>query len=154
MELDDGFISFLIRAKQSTYAAVDTAPVARASSRPNSHDLGYQEGDLLYLDTYLGGFSFGGEEAVWRGGTPLWAMNYYGTMNVAAIPAGFSDFLKQALRQVPAEAPFRGPREFSQGEFAYRCRWEGGVSRFRGEEIIYQNGQEIYALYFHGGVIQ
>lgn len=154
MELDEALISFLIRAKQNTYAAADTAPVTRASSRPNSHDLGYQEGDLLYLDTYLGGFSFAGEEAVWRAGTPLWAMNYYGTMTAPAIPPGFSDFLKQALRLVPAEAPFRGPREFTQGEYTYRCRWEGGIRRFHGEETIYQNGVEIYSLYFHGGVIQ
>ena len=60
--MDTTFLPFLLRAKRATYASSDDAgQLARAqqpASRPASHDLGYQEGDLLYLDTYLGGFSF------------------------------------------------------------------------------------------------
>lgn len=59
---------FLIRAKKTTYA-VSGAEVE--SSRPNSHDLEYVEDDLEYIDTYLGGNKFAGEEALWRDNTTL-----------------------------------------------------------------------------------
>jgi hypothetical protein len=150
-------LEFLLRAKRCTYAASDdpvqAAAAARPSSRPASHDLAYQEGDLLYLDSYLGGFSFGGQEAVWRAQQPQWAMNYYGSMTCESIPDGFSAFLKQALRQVPAEAPYRGPEYFEQGPYTYICRWQGSPHRFHGQEEILLNGQSIYILFFHGGEI-
>ena len=88
-------INFLIKAKQKTYAGhgAEVAP-----SRPASHDLKYEEktpaGELLYIDTYLGGKDFAGEEALWRNSTPLWSMNYYG--RVTGEPFS-GDFLKAAL---------------------------------------------------------
>jgi hypothetical protein len=152
MTIDDpSFVPFLLRAKKNTYAAGDGGKVA--STRPASHDLSYQEEDWAYLDTYLGGFAFIGEEAVWWGGKPIWGMNYYGTMTVDTIPDGFSPFLKQALLRVPAEAPYRGPAVYAEGDFTYTCRWEGALAGFRGEETIALAGQVVYRLDFHGGVI-
>jgi hypothetical protein len=149
---DSQFIPFLVRAKKSTYAAGAAAQVE--SSRPASHDLAYQEGEWAYLDTYLGGYAFLGEEAVWQAGVPLWGMNYAGTMTIAGIPDGFGDFLKLALRAVAPEAPFRGPAAFSQGRYTYTCHWEGELAFFHGEEEICLDGQVVYRLFFHGGVIQ
>lgn len=146
------FRAFLIRAKQATYAS-GSAGLAE-STRPQSHDLAYAEPPYSYFDTYLGGFAFAGEEAVWFEGTPVWAMNYYGTMTVETIPDGFSDFLKFALRQVPLDAPYRGPERAERDDFCFDCRWEGDIAMFRGEETISHNGQVIYRLYFHGGAIQ
>jgi hypothetical protein len=150
-------LPFLLRAKRSTYASSDdpaqAAAAAQTASRPASHDLGYREGDLFYLDTYLGGFRFLGEEAIWRAGQPCWGMNYYGTMTITSIPDGFSAFLKQALRQVSASAPYRGPEHFEQGPFTYTCRWEGDLQHFWGQESIALDEQIIYTLNFHGGEI-
>jgi hypothetical protein len=148
---DPEFIPFLLKAKKSTYAAGEGGKVA--SSRQASHDLAYREGEWTYLDTYLGGFAFIGEEAVWRQEKPVWGMNYYGTMTVETIPEGFSQFLKRALLHVPPEAPYRGPAAFQEGDFTYTCYWSGGLDRFRGEETISLNGQLIYRLDFHGGII-
>ena len=53
----DEIIQFLIRAKCATYAGKGAET---ASSRPSSHDLEYREGDLMYLDTFLGGERFAG----------------------------------------------------------------------------------------------
>lgn len=145
------FISFLLRAKKATYAAGDAGTVQ--PSRTRSHDLAYREGDLSYLDTYLGGFAFIGEEAVWKDGTPVWGMNYYGSMTISEIPDGFGDFLKLALRQVPEDAPYRGPTRFEEGQYTYFCRWQGNLERFSGDESITLDGKEIYVLYFHGGTI-
>jgi hypothetical protein len=144
-------VPFLIRAKQHTYAS-GKAP--DASSRPGSHDLHYTEENLQYIDTYLGGFYFIGEEAVWVDGTPVWGMNYYGKMLVETIPAGFGDFLKAALLRVPAEAPFRGPKEFCERAFSYHCQWSGAFEEYEGEEKIMLGTQALYHLYFHGGEIR
>jgi hypothetical protein len=152
MNLEDPqFVDFLLRAKKSTYAAGDAGKVE--PSRANSHDLTYREGDWSYLDTYLGGSAFIGEEAVWYKRQPEWGMNYYGTMTIKGIPEGFSDFLKLALRNVLPEAPYRGPELFKEGGFAYSCHWEGTPALFHGNETISLDGQVIYTLAFHGGKI-
>jgi hypothetical protein len=145
------FVDFLIRAKQDTYAS-GRAP--DSSSRPSSHDLSYSEGELKYIDTYLGGFHFIGEEAVWQNDKPLWGMNYYGKMLAPEFPDGFSEFLKASLMRVPREAPFRGPAEFHAGNFDYRCEWQGDPGKFTGEEEIFYNGEKVYWLAFHGGEIK
>lgn len=121
---------FLIRAKKATYAGkgAETDP-----SRPNSHDLRYVEGNLEYIDTYLGSKKFAGEEALWEGGVPFWSMNYIGRV----IAEGFSgDFLKEALSLVPEDYPFRGPMEYKSGDYSYSCRTEGDFSFFQGTEEI------------------
>ncbi len=145
------FTSFLIQAKQKTYAS---GKKPDQSSRPHSHDLHFTEGDYAYIDTYLGGFHFIGEEAVWYQGKPVWGMNYYGKMLAAKIPDGFSEFLKAALMRVPSEMPFRGPEEFHDGVFSYYCSVDGNLERFVGEEEISCDGKAIYWLAFHGGEIR
>jgi len=147
----ESFVSFLIRAKLDTYAS---GRKPNLSTRPNSHDLDYIEGNLKYYDTYLGGLHFIGEEAVWEGETPIWGMNYYGKMLTTEIPEGFSEFLKAALLRVPREAPYRGPAEFHAGNFDFHCTWKGELFRFQGEEEILFNGEKIYWLAFHGGEIK
>lgn len=149
--MDEKLNQFLLRAKRATYAAGtgDSAP-----SRPASHDLPYQEGNMFYLDTYLGGFKFIGEEAVWVDGSPVWSMNYYGWMTVDEIPEGFSPFLKETLLNVPAEAPYRGPATHHKGEFAYACTWDGTPECFYGREAISLRGDVIYELLFHGGEVK
>jgi len=70
--MQDRLIRFLLSAKQNTYAAKGAQA---APSRPSSHDFRYQENDLLYIDTYVGGEAFAGEEVVWVGEAPVWSMN-------------------------------------------------------------------------------
>ena len=141
-------VSFLMRAKRATYAGKGAeAP----SSRPASHDLAYQEGELAYIDTYLGGERFAGEEALWRDGTPIWSMNYVGRVT----GEGFSgDFLKAALLHVPADKPYRGPECYTEGDYTYRCESDGSFDWFHGSETISYRGQCIYECRFHGGSIQ
>jgi hypothetical protein len=151
-------LTFLLKAKRATYASSDDADqlagAQQPASRSASHDLAYREGDFFYLDTYLGGFSFAGEEAVWQKDIPLWSMNYYGTMVVDEIPEGFGHFLKLCLRQSPPHAPYRGPEHFESGRFSYTCSWEGRFEHFQGKEGITLDGVLIYTLSFHGGSIR
>jgi hypothetical protein len=149
--MNKDFVPFLIRAKRATYAS---GAEPDGSSRSASHDLHFEEGDYAYLDTYLGGFKFIGEEAVWKSGKPIWGMNYYGWMVSSTIPEGFSEFLKQALQRVTEASPYRGPEEYKDGNFSYGCGCEGDLTRFSGEEWIELNGKVIYELVFHGGEIR
>lgn len=151
MDTSPELTAFLLTAKKAAYAGGGAhAP----SSRPASVDLPFQQGDYAYLDTYLGGYAFIGEEAVWLRGNPVWGMNYYGTMTVPEIPAGFSQFLKDALLRVPADAPYRGPHRYEAGIFTYTCEWEGSLGAFWGQERICAGDAVIYWLKFHGGSIQ
>ena len=146
--MDKKIISFLIRAKQATYAGKGAET---ASSRVKSHDLVYKEGDLMYLDTYLGGGKFAGEEALWASDVPFWSMNYVGRV----IGEPFSgDFLKEALLHVPEEKPFRGPEHYANGDYTYDCEVTGDFEWFQGRETICYKGMLIYECYFHGGSVE
>ena len=146
--MDDTVVDFLIRAKRATYAGKGGQTQA---SRPASHDLAYAEGDLQYIDSYLGNERFAGEEALWRNGAPFWAMNYMGRV----VAEGFSgDFLKEALLQVQPDAPYRGPSEYTDGVFTYTCAVTGDFNWFNGSERITKDGVTLYECLFHGGAIQ
>jgi hypothetical protein len=151
MENQTQFIRFLIEAKKNTYAGDGKLS---APSRPGSQDLAFQQGDYMYLDTYLGSVDFIGEEAVWCQQKPIWAMNYYGTMLTDEELEGFSHCLKSALQNVPLEAPYRGPASFRDGPYEYTCNWKGDIDQFEGTERIFANGQEVYRLVFHGGSLR
>lgn len=141
-------IDFLIRAKRETYAAKG---VECDSSRPNSHDLRYEEGIFLYLDTYLGGECFSGEEAVWKNKNPIYAMNYSGRVTSNDFS---SDFLKAALFAVPKEKPFRGPAFYQENDYVYNCKVCGDFQWFQGYEEIYYKELQVYECYFHGGIVK
>ena len=140
-------IEFLIKAKRRTYAG--KGPEVNPS-RPASHDLQYAEGDLLYIDTYLGGYKFAGEEALWKKGQPFWAMNYCGR----TISNEFDgDFLKEALLNAPSEKPFRGPEKYIKGAFTYQCFVDGDFKWFSGYEEIHKENMKVYECIFHGGEV-
>lgn len=146
--IDEEVIEFLCKAKRATYAGkgAETAP-----SRPHSHDLQYTENNLKYIDTYLGGEKFAGEEALWRDDFPFWSMNYVGRI----IADGFSgDFLKECLFLVPKEYPYRGPLVHQNGELKYHCIVNGEFEWFTGYEEIFRNGLKVYECHFHGGCIK
>lgn len=144
---DEKIIQFLCKAKKTTYAA-NGAEIE--SSRPNSHDLEYVEGKYRYIDTYLGGEKFAGEEALWSEDIPYWSMNYYGRI----IAEGFSgDFLKECLLQVPEEKPFRGPQIYQNGEYKYHNIINGNFEWFSGYEEIFYNDIKVYDCIFHGGFV-
>ena len=146
--MQDRTLAFLLQAKKSTYAAggSETNP-----SRPNSHDLRYDEGEYTYIDTYLGSKCFTGEEAIWSRNMPLWAMNYSGRVLDDRFDG---DFLKRALLQVPPERPLRGPETYQEGSMRYVCNVDGDDQWFHGYEEILLGSERIYECFFHGGVIE
>jgi len=144
----DPILAFLCRAKVRTYAGKGAEV---ESSRPASHDLHYVEGDLVYIDSFLGGEQFSGEEAVWRGGVPLWAMNYTGR----TLSERFSgDFLKEALSRVEPTLPYRGPAVYHDKEYVYHCLVNGSFEWFSGAEEILYGTEKVYECVFHGGKVR
>ena len=146
--MNNDIITFLIRAKQATYAGKGAETTA---SRIGSHDLVYREGELMYYDTYLGGERFAGEEALWISGVPCWSMNYVG--RVTGTPFS-GDFLKEALLHVPEQMPYRGPEKYVNGDYTYDCSVEGSFDWFQGKETIRYREEIIYECFFHGGLIR
>ena len=145
--MEKNIIEFLLKAKRATYAGKGDE---NSPSRPKSHDLEYEEDELRYIDTYLGGYKFAGEEALWKNNNPFWAMNYAGRVLSGEFEG---DFLKEALSNVREDIPFRGPREFGRGEYSYRCVVNGDFEWFSGVEEIFKNGIKVYECVFHGGSI-
>jgi len=146
--ITEDVIDFLCRAKKKTYAGKGGFT---ASSRPNSHDLSYTEGAFTYIDTYLGGENFSGEEAVWHKGIPIWSMNYCGRL----LAEGFSgDFLKEALLLVPRDMPYRGPSLYSNGDYTYHSMVNGSVEWYQGHEEIFLLQNKVFECYYHGGLVK
>lgn len=147
-EIDDKIIEFLCRAKKVTYAGKGAEV---ESSRPRSHDFEHSEGELKYIDTYLGGEIFLGEEGIWKDNAPIWAMNYKGRV----LEEGFSgDFLKETLSLVNKEMPYRGPLVYENGDYKYHCIVQGDFKWFKGYEEIFYNNKKVYECMFHGGAIK
>ncbi len=145
---NEELIDFLCRAKKVTYAGKGAETV---SSRPESHDLQYNEGEYKYIDSYLGGEKFSGEEAVWYHGTPHWCMNYTGRVLMDSFSG---DFLKEAMLLVPKELPYRGPILYQKGDYIYHCNVTGKFEWFQGYEEIFCEKQKVYECYFHGGFVR
>ena len=149
-ELTDAneLIAFRLEANRNTYAAFSNeAP----STRLDSHDYRYEKGDYAYHDTYVGGEQFAGEEAVWKNGKAVYAMNYAGRV----LAEQFSgNFLKEALRAATMAMPYRGPQFYQSGEYLYTAKITGDISWFQGMEEIFYHNTKVYECFFHGGFIK
>lgn len=144
----DKIVAFLVEAGQNTYAGYGTQCEA---SRPCSHDYRYEKGDYLYIDSYVGGECFSGEEVIWKCEKPVFAMNYSGR----TLDETFSgDFLKEALRAGTNACPFRGPALYQSGEYTYQSKILGDMYWFQGYEDIYYHEKRVYECYYHGGIVK
>ena len=144
----DELIAFRLEANVNTYAALMNETDA---TRPSSHDFRYENGRYMYHDTYVGGEEFAGEEAIWKDGSAVYAMNYMGRV----LADGFSgNFLKEALRKADKNMPYRGPELYQSGEYTYRCKVTGDFTWFQGCEEIYKGDLKVYECVFHGGLLK
>jgi hypothetical protein len=148
MELDE----FLVKAKINGYASSGEGGERILEDR--SKELIFEENNFKYRDRYFGFNPFIGEEIVWKEGEIIWGMHYYGRVLSEEIPAKeIYEFLKEALRQVRKDKPFRGPESFKKEHFEYVNEVNGSVEEFCGIEKIFYNGKEVYRLVYHGGSI-
>ncbi|MBE2222514.1 MAG: hypothetical protein IAF02_13285 [Anaerolineae bacterium] len=151
------FVDFLVLAKQKTYAALGDE-VTVSPLLPGSHQLEFAQAGWLYRDVYFGGDFFVGQETVYQKERPFWSMGYAGGLldgvdaSVDTVP--LYDFLREALRHVGAERPFRGPHVYQKGEYAFSDIGDGHVGNFWGIETMSWREQLVYRLRYHGGFIR
>jgi hypothetical protein len=150
IERESELRTFIVEAKKLTYAA---GVEGGAGPRAGTKDIPFASGRWSYLDSYYGGIDFLGQEVVWFDGKPVWGMNYYGRTDAALSGPDLPHFLKVSLLAMPAEAPYRGPERYAEGDYEYRCSWRGSLADFAGREEILYRGRRAYALEFHGGMI-
>lgn len=141
-------IDFRLEANVNTYVALMNET---GSTRLDSHDYRYEKDEFAYHDTYVGSEQFAGEEAIWKNGIAVYAMNYMGRV----LSDKFSgNFLKEALKKADYHMPYRGPEYYQAGEFTYRSKVSGKFNWFQGYEEIYWMNERIYECYFHGGLLR
>lgn len=141
-------ICFRLDANVNTYAACMNET---DSTRLNSCDYRYENGEYVYHDTFVGGEQFAGEEAIWKNGNSVYAMNYMGRI----VDDKFSgNFLKEALKKADYKMPYRGPEYYQAGEYTYKCKVSGDFNWFQGYEEIYWMDELVYECYFHGGLMR
>jgi len=149
-----GLTDFIVEAKANAYVG---GGMARASSRPGSHDIGYERDRWRYLDSYFGGTDFAGQETVWQGEEPRWAMNYFGRIIRPDLIDGEKAGLviKAALQAMYQEKRhFLGGMEFRHAHGYYIDSSRGDTAHFSGHEVIFVDGEEAYELDYRGGLIR
>lgn len=143
---------FLVTAKRSTYAAGDTAD--KVINDDKSTTLVFKEGDWKYHDNYFGGEPYGGREVVFYKNQPIYIMTYYGLVDESVDDFNpIYAFLMEALKLIPEEHPYRGPNRHDQNNLSYYNNFTGEIDNFSGEEIIKEDGNEIYRAKYLGGFV-
>lgn len=140
---------FIIRAKKSYYSSKAQNV---ESTKKDSVDFEYSEGDYLYHNRYVGKTSFSGEEIVTKKGTPVWTMSYVGDV----LSSNYNrEFLKEALAHNSySTGLYRGPEVYKNGDYEYVCSYNGYLDLFRGNEEIKYKGETVYRCFYHGCVLK
>ena len=143
---------FLESAKFSTYAL--SGEGGENLLLDGSKEFEFREEEIKYRDRYFGFNPFVGQEVVFQNGKIVWGMNYYGEVISKSIPPKqIYQFLQEALKKIPNDKPFRGPRRFKKDNFQYLNKIKGTLEKFEGEEKIFYKGKLAYGLVYHGGII-
>ncbi len=151
-ELIHELTDFILQAKQATYVG---GGAHLLPYRLGSHDLQYQKGDWIYHDCYFGESDFIGGEIIYHRGKVVWGMNYFGRIilpdKITSARAG--EIIKESLSALYRSGRFLGGYKHSAGEFTYIDTNDGDPLYFTGREWIEKGGEVVYALDYHGGLI-
>ncbi|MEA3430607.1 MAG: DUF5680 domain-containing protein [Nanoarchaeota archaeon] len=154
-------LKFIAKAHRNTYAApkeVQQKYKCEVSILKGHYDYDFSEGDLSYHDSYAGRSQAPGREVVFLKGKPIWAMAYQGQYNSKYADDFFQTrafpFLKKALMNFDDDMPFRGPKEFIEGDFRYTFEMEGDYDYFKGQERIFYKGESVFFQDVMGSLIK
>jgi len=146
------FKQFLIKAKKNTYASggENKAKIISAGMK----EYIFNACDFKYIDRYKGHEKFNGEENVLQNNKIIWKMKYEGKILSDKIPADYIyTFLRKALKQIPSDNPFRGPKELFEKKYKYINNIKGNLKKFSGEEKIFYKDELVYSLTYNGKII-
>jgi len=144
-------LKFITKAHRNTYAAPKEIKQKNKMGVPFLPDhkcYYFRDGEWEYYDGYAGEEWAPGREVVLLKGKAVWAMSYQGKHNEDYPEEFFQKevfpFLKRALTNMDESMPFRGPKEFVEGEFRYTFTLKGDYSYFTGREVIHHKGIEVF----------
>lgn len=142
---------FLIDSNQAGYAGGEEKKWIKEPD--GSTTIPFEKGDWRSHDNFFGGEPYGGRVIVFRKDKPFWMMVYYGWVVEEVDTNLVYGVLRNALMQMPEDAPFRGPVEYKQDDFTYSNAWTGEIERYSGQEQITQGGKLIYKANYMGGLV-
>jgi hypothetical protein len=145
--------AFIVRAKTATYVGGGRHLLPY---RLGSQDLQFMDGDWAYHDSYVGASDFMGEEIVYYQRQAVWGMNYFGYIlhpdKITSAQAG--RVIQASLTRLYQEGTFLGGFEYTVDQYRYVDTNEGDFQLFHGKEWIERDGQVVYELLYHGGLIK
>lgn len=147
-------IDFIIKAKIKGYATGGETQELKFDD--GSIGFKYASDGLNYIDRYYGFNPFSGTEHVYDSNNSLiWIMNYYGKI----LDRSYDEkiiyaFLREAMSLISPEYPFRGPPRLERGNLIYVNQQNGTLDGFNGLETIYERGEKVYCLHYHGGTMK
>jgi hypothetical protein len=142
---------FLLSSNAAGYAGGDAKKWLK--EKDGSTTIPYQEGSWTSHDNYFGGEPYGGRIVVSFEQKPVWLMVYYGWVQKGVNADDVYVVLQDALKQMPEDAPFRGPKEFRKDGFTYLNFWQGTVERYSGQEQIKLGDKVLYEAHYMGGLV-
>ena len=144
---------FLVEAKAGTYASQNEGE--EKITNDGCKELIFKKDNLKYRDRYYGANPFIGEEVVFKDDKAIWVMNYCGKIvSPNADIKNIYTFLKKAMSQVKEDKPFRGPAEYTEGDYKYLDSNQGNIDNFSGNEKIFHKNKLVYKLNYHGCSIE
>jgi hypothetical protein len=147
----EGLRQFLVASNEAGYAGGKSKEWIHEAD--HSVTIPFEKGSWKSHDNFFGGEPYGGRTVVFYEGNPTWIMVYYGWVAEGQETGPVYGILRGALKQMPEDYPFRGPKEYKEGEFTYTNAWKGDVERFSGEEQITKGEEVIYKANYRGGLV-
>ena len=140
---------FLLKSNDAGYAGGDEKTWIREDD--GSLTIVFEDGEWKSHDNFFGGEPYGGRTIVFHHGRPVWLLVYYGWVAEESQPDRLYAVLRNALKEMPEAAPYRGPERYEEGQFTYINRWEGELGRFTGREEIHETSTLAYQAEYAGG---
>lgn len=143
---------FLLDSNQAGYAGGEEKKWLKEPD--GSTTIPYEKGEWRSQDNFFGGEPYGGRIVVFHRNKPVWIMVYYGQVAAGIKSDPVYAVLREALKAMPTEAPFRGPTQYTHQDLTYLNTWQGDIPRYSGEEKIIDNrGNIIYQANYQGGLV-
>jgi hypothetical protein len=142
---------FLIASNAAGYAGGEAKKWTKEAD--GSTSIPFEKGKWKSHDNFFGGEPYGGRTVVFFENKPVWMMVYYGWVLEGQETELIYGILKGALKRMPKDYPFRGPKEYKEGDLFYTNSWEGDVKKFSGEERITKRGNLVYKANYMGGLV-
>lgn len=143
---------FLVEANKAGYASGDEK--TRVKETDGSTTINYELGDWKMVDNYAGGEPYSGMSKILFKNKIVFVMVYYGAVEKEV--ADFKEvygYLSKSLLRMPSDYPYRGPKEFKEGNWEYKNEWMGEVEKFEGEEQIFLDGKKVFWTKYIGGLV-